>query len=375
MTIRSDDFERESLGSNWGAVPNMGAGSLANGRYYGSGVANYWAADAFEDDQWSEVVIHQPGSEDGDVGAAVRINSTTGEYYHCAVYPGGSGLGAYLSLHTSGGGWSAIGDPALLGSVADGDRLQLRVVGSTLSVYLNGLLILQETDTSLASGQPGVDAWSTTDNLTIESWTGGNVSDVIAISDDFERADGPIGLDWKQLGNLEIVSGEVVTTGGSSSIDLAPTRYVCARDHFSEIILGEPSYSASWVSAWVRLSDISAFHGYGILAIPGILRLVYGNGWSTLFEVSRAWTRGDKVRIAASGSNPVNLKVWFNDSDLAINVDDYGYLNTAGEPGIGVCEWDAAAGSIQSWRGGDGDGTPAVIGRARNRLDVIRGRS
>ena len=77
-------------------------------------------------------------------------------------------------------------------------------------------------------------------------------------------------------------------------------------------------------------------------------------GWTILTSVAQSSLRGgDRLRLTATGSNPVHLQA-FVDGALMIDYYDSTYLLTGGQPGI--MEYDQGYGAIEAWSGGNGSG-------------------
>jgi hypothetical protein len=73
----------------------------------------------------------------------------------------------------------------------------------------------------------------------------------------------------------------------------------------------------------------------------------------------------DKIKIVATGTGPVTIQCYFNNT-LLINYSDSTYQYTGGSPGAGIYDGAALVNgnisgtSFESWAGGDGDGTGVV---------------
>lgn len=94
-----------------------------------------------------------PGSTIG-MGPNVRMSPTTGEGYTFWAEDFGTAQFELFRMDTTAGGHNLYA-PYVVSPVA-GDLLEVRVVGSTLTAYLNGVLRAGPvTDTTLSTGQPG----------------------------------------------------------------------------------------------------------------------------------------------------------------------------------------------------------------------------
>jgi hypothetical protein len=57
--------------------------------------------------------------------------------------------------------------------IANGDVIKLEAVGSTLNLYLNGVLKVTTTDTDFATGRPGFEIYNT--DVALDDWGGGEL--------------------------------------------------------------------------------------------------------------------------------------------------------------------------------------------------------
>lgn len=129
-------------------------------------VGAFWNADSFSPDQVSTVVIGKRDAE-AAVGPGVRM-STGGNYY-----------GAYTSTSDSylfkvvSGTWTQLATGA---AWPNGATAELSVVGTSLTVKVNGSTTLTATDSALSTGQAGIvgyhNSWALAN---ISSWTANNV--------------------------------------------------------------------------------------------------------------------------------------------------------------------------------------------------------
>jgi len=118
----------------------------------------------FGPDQAATAVIARSAalntSIDHEVELLLRFtdSATTAQGYECLVnFFGGvqivrwnGALGDFTVLPTTGPG-AVTG-----GNIVSGDVIKASIVGSTISVFVNGTLIAQAADSTYASGQPGI---------------------------------------------------------------------------------------------------------------------------------------------------------------------------------------------------------------------------
>lgn len=158
MPTASDNFQRanaDSLGANWATIATT-AGSMVISDETAEGIAgsgnsagNYWiGAGTFGDDQEASVTIAVVPSA-GDIGPVVRCDASGDMYY--AVYFQGD---IYLVL-VSGGSQTTLAGPVPY-TASTGDVITLGVAGTTLTVSVDGTGMITQTDSTLASGAPGI---------------------------------------------------------------------------------------------------------------------------------------------------------------------------------------------------------------------------
>jgi len=170
----SDDFERASLGANW-TVRYPTGGDAAQVTIVGSsdlGMLN--GAQAFQivertaeilkPDQWVEGVI----STEGDVVNWARQifvrrnNATLARYaFHYDNDPGQPEFGLWCLKYdgVAAQNTRVFATSVPLQTPVAGDRLTLEIIDYTLRGYLNGVLVIQGTDTDsskIAAGAPGL---------------------------------------------------------------------------------------------------------------------------------------------------------------------------------------------------------------------------
>ena len=181
--VASDNFTRAdgSLGANWTMNPGS-AGSLqiASHKAEPSTTAgtcgNYYSASTFNNDQYSEIAIATLVDSNSFTDAFVRQDAATNTHYGPS-FSGGAG-----SVHTVGLYQVISGAVKQLGSNTTltpqlGDKIRVSAVGTDISFFQNEHLLLQETDSGIASGYPALVAANSTAiaNSQISLWTGGNV--------------------------------------------------------------------------------------------------------------------------------------------------------------------------------------------------------
>jgi hypothetical protein len=164
--IALDNFNRANaanLGANWsvglsGNIPEILSNQVAN-RVANANNDAFWNTQLFDNNQYAQALLVQRNTGVDDFsGVAVRMNGSdyvafrlrqSSGQIEIAWYNGG----AFTILTTDSG---STGDPA-------GKLMTLEVIGTTYYAYLNGVLVLQVTDSRPpASGSPGMILWGTT---------------------------------------------------------------------------------------------------------------------------------------------------------------------------------------------------------------------
>ena len=186
-SIASDDFNRTDanpIGGNWTTVTAEGAMQIVSNAATPASTSNdsaaYWNADTFADDQWSECDATVTGSN-GGTGPGPMVRAATGAETFYRVTCDHSATGIGLDRFVAGGFTNLWTRAA---TFVNGDRVRLRVVGSTLAVFINGVQVgADHVDGSpIASGQPGI-AFSSggVSAATLDNWAAGEVGGAATI--------------------------------------------------------------------------------------------------------------------------------------------------------------------------------------------------
>jgi hypothetical protein len=147
---------------------NLGASEYVCARYSGASFAN---------DQLSRGTVEREASANSQIGVAVRcaLDGSLSAYFL---------VGHSISSTTQKG---VNGVPTLLGShggFAQGDDIEISVVGTTVTSKKNGVIQFSGTDASLASGAPGVWGYGNALDTRLLEWsctgTAGPVVNAIA---------------------------------------------------------------------------------------------------------------------------------------------------------------------------------------------------
>jgi hypothetical protein len=175
------------------------------------------------------------------------------------------------------------------------------------------------------------------------------LADNLTASDNFSRADGPLGGNWTDIsdGGMAISSDAAIGTAGVTG-DMW-TAGTFTSDQFSQIQLTSTQPGGGWISAGVRLQagGQDGYVGlyYGNNGSPDLMLFKRsGGGWAQLGTYnSGSLAAGTQLEVTAVGSTISLLE----NGSTVISVSDSSF--TGGAPGI------MAYGNTQaaSWSGGD----------------------
>lgn len=177
-----------SLGANWTAslagsdrslsiVSNAAAVDAGDVNQDG---ANFWNADAFPDDQYSQAPITVTGTVGGGSGMGLCVRAAAGKTYYRLVIDHAAGNNVELARFVAGA-FTQLWIRAANGFV-NGDllRLEVRTVGAdaVLKALLNGVAIGADfTDTSpIASGAAGLSYSGGETAASADDWEGGSLA-------------------------------------------------------------------------------------------------------------------------------------------------------------------------------------------------------
>lgn len=159
MTSFSDNFDRANgaLGSNWTDDSSLNALAIFSNQVRANSSATLCAAvvntatATFAADHSAQCVLSALGTGDWG-GVTARWDATAGNGY--AVLSDGFSDGSRRILRYAAGTSTVIGTVNL--TVVNGDTVKIGVVGTTISAYVNGVLINAVTDATYSTGQPGI---------------------------------------------------------------------------------------------------------------------------------------------------------------------------------------------------------------------------
>ena len=184
-TTVSDDFNRAdgAIGSNWTVINDSSYAVVA------SNVATTPTSAAYPNCIYASTFTFT--ANQFSRATMVRSNDTSGQAIELTVRGSGSSL-ATLSNYAvtiSSAGWGMYkmvnGTELALSSGTDtgsdafntGDVCELRVIGTSITLYKNGTLLTTCTDSSVSTGKPGFNLVSNNSaaQAAIDNWVGGNL--------------------------------------------------------------------------------------------------------------------------------------------------------------------------------------------------------
>ena len=175
-TTVSDNFDRAdgALGSNWTTVSGTGAPQIVSNtlrvRTAGALSSAYWSASTFSSDQFAQASLPNSSGTQYGPGIAVRLSGSKGYF----LWYGNSSNTVSLWRMDSSSSETLLKQSASLTVSPSSDVWKIQAVGSTISGYQNGKLVVQATDANIKSGSPGV--WLYYSSNQIDNWSGGDVT-------------------------------------------------------------------------------------------------------------------------------------------------------------------------------------------------------
>lgn len=130
----------------------------------------YWkeATDDFIDNQSSQAKITTMADSGSYVAVRMSGSTTATEaYLFGAASSGGAGV---MYLQTGGSTFTQLG--ATYAAISNGDTIKLKVVGSVLTPYINGVAQSTRTEGTVVFGQPGIFCYN--GNGATDDWVGNN---------------------------------------------------------------------------------------------------------------------------------------------------------------------------------------------------------
>src|SRR5262249_2326281 len=102
--------------------------------------------------------------------AAVRVQNN-GQNAYAGLYVWNYGSPQLKVYKRISGAWTQLGSSVRVAALPAGSQLQLKAVGATISVLLNGVQKISVTDASITGGAPGIMAYGVG---VLDNWAGGS---------------------------------------------------------------------------------------------------------------------------------------------------------------------------------------------------------
>jgi hypothetical protein len=205
--VASDNFNRAdgAVGANWTQLYGFWGNMLVDTNQYrgaaGSDAnmsAAAWAGSgSFANDQYSSAILTDDGGGFGNAGGVIARASTdtdaNRDYYFFRWSPntGTTELGKIVN------GTETILVTSTTPTWAEGDRIEIECEGTTIRGMKNGVTVsagatFSTTDSSLASGKPGICGAQSANTPKFDDWEGGDITgagggSIAAISDYYRR--------------------------------------------------------------------------------------------------------------------------------------------------------------------------------------------
>jgi hypothetical protein len=189
--LASDNFTRADqtpLASPWTDVTfggndsfNLASNVVLNPSPAVNDALSIYGGIAWPNDQYSEVTLASPSTPaDATIGYGPVVRAATGQTTFYRVT--GNGYGWDFSKALAG----AFTHPSVgtTTTFANGDQLKLSIVGTTWTIYKNGVSFDSGTDIDIASGSPGI-GYSSADAASagIRAWSGGDFNVATGLPD------------------------------------------------------------------------------------------------------------------------------------------------------------------------------------------------
>jgi hypothetical protein len=289
-------------------------------------------------DQWAEEVVSLTtvtGTQNS--GPAVRVSTSAQTAY---ILQMGTNL---LRLSSVIAGVTATLGDALSPAVT-GDAVRITVVGTTLKVFKNGVLVIGPiTDANIASGNVGIFSAGNATVNGFSKWAGGSMTELTAATNFVD--------DVNQFVLLDPTNGCFVGIADSTGFaQILENTVTWPNDQYCEMEIND-------------ISDLTIIRGPGVRTAPGsqgyfivntsistvrLYRLVTGQPGVIIGTASHTWVAGDLLRVEAQGVyivGKVNGVKVIEAIDLAL---------TSGKPGA---VWASGVAS----KGGSGIGAIATL--------------
>jgi pectate lyase len=154
----TDDFNRADLGSGWTSLTGnwLIVSNTARPAIWSDRSIMCRSEASFPANQYAQVQTECVYSGDNILGGvAVRVQDALN--YYAGFLQGADPTISYVALYKMVAGvWGWVSDAAFAGTFGTLYTLKLEVAGSLLTLSVDGVQKLQETDTDLSTGKPGI---------------------------------------------------------------------------------------------------------------------------------------------------------------------------------------------------------------------------
>lgn len=348
--LYSDDFNRAdgALGAPW-VVIEGGLAIVGNHVTTTAGAPNTARYDhTFAADQWAEADVTTV--DIGSLLPIVRINGA--DLYYLWM---GNVAGVLEIWKRVGGSYSKVGSSA---ACPTSYKARLEAEGTTLRAYINGTLAITATDSSIATGQPGMLGSDNSSAQTLDNWRSGDMPYVpIVYSDDFGRVDttsgtGGLGAAWNDAEFY--ISGNKVKKNAGDHWLMYNTNLASA-DNWIEVDVNGAIGGNNYITLAARCTDTTLTNAgkscYFLFLNPNGANIEFGRltggGYAAVSSAALTHSGSGKLRLECEGTT---LRGYWNGS-LAITATD---SSVPAGNFVGISWRDDAGGvlTVDNFRGG-----------------------
>jgi chitodextrinase len=379
MPTVTDNFTVDNLATNYAVQTSEWAGGVSGGvfNYTGAYPTGYRrTAETYLSDHSSQATFKPAPAAVWDIAVRIRCSATSRQYYAGGVAPNDFGHNRYAIWKYTAGTYGVVAVHSTQVGLAN-DVVKLAAVGATLSLSVNGTVILTATDSDFSGGSPGWGGGAPTSPLAfIDDWTGDDGTSGGGgggtKSDNFS-ADTITSGDWvAQTSELAgDISGGAWRITSASACGIRRVKETYTGDHFSQATV-QPVTGIYDQEVRVRC-QAGARTYYAAGCDPNDFGGTLYRIWKLVGTPSWAWTllashasqnmaSGDVVRLTVSGST-LTLRV--NGTDI-LSANDT--TLTGGAPGLGGAASTSPQGAWDNWSGDDVAGTGGGPSGAPNPL-------
>jgi len=183
MATETFSVDENPLTTNWSTVIGQQALKADSGLCKSSSTYScvaYWNSSSFNSDQYSQIYIHtRVGTSPNSGGVTVRCANTANTFYLYQYAASTYKQNVYKCVN---GTYTKLGSD-YADTLDAGSTMKLVVEGTTLTPYINGVAKATRSDSSIASGSPGI---RIDDNypfvyMYLDNWEGGNLVNNLSV--------------------------------------------------------------------------------------------------------------------------------------------------------------------------------------------------